>query len=159
MKKINLFKLVVSLILCQFAGFVGSLFTSPAIPSWYAYLEKPSFTPPNWLFSPVWITLFVFMGISLYLLWHRSSADKGRNKALIYFSVQLSLNVLWSVIFFGLRHPFLALIEIILLWVAILLSIIYSFRVSKTAGVLLIPYIFWVSFAAVLNFSIWNLNA
>jgi benzodiazapine receptor len=158
MTKKDLFKLILSLIICQLAGFVGSLFTSPSITAWYAYLNKPSFTPPNWLFSPVWISLFVVMGVSLFLVWQKTLHNPEVRVALLWFFVQLVLNVLWSAIFFGLKSPFFAFVEIIFLWIAILIAIIKSFRVSGLAGVLLIPYILWVSFAAVLNFSIWNLN-
>jgi benzodiazapine receptor len=158
MTKKDLFKLILCLIVCQLAGFVGSLFTSPRIPAWYASLNKPSFTPPNWVFSPVWISLFVIMGISLFLVWQKTLRHPYVRVALLWFVVQLALNMLWSIIFFGLKSPFFAFIEIIFLWIAILITIIRSFRVSRLPGVLLIPYILWVSFAAVLNFSIWNLN-
>lgn len=155
----DLYKLIPSLIICQLVGFVGSLFTSPSIYEWYVYLDKPSFTPPNWVFSPVWISLFVLMGISLFLLWDKTLRDRLVRVALFWFAVQLVLNMLWSIIFFGLKSPFFAFIEIIFLWISIVLTIINSFKVSRLAGALLIPYIVWVSFAAVLNFSIWNLNA
>lgn len=159
MQKRVIFKLIVSLIICQLAGFVGSLFTTPSIPVWYASLAKPSFTPPNWVFSPVWISLFVLMGISLFLLWEKTLHFPGVKTAIFWFAVQLGLNMLWSILFFGLKSPFLALIEIIVLWIAIFLTILKSLRVSKLAGVLLIPYLIWVSFAAGLNYSIWTLNA
>ena len=159
MQKRVIFKLIVSLIICQLAGFVGSLFTTPSIPTWYASLAKPSFTPPNWVFSPVWISLFVLMGISLFLLWEKTLHFPGVKTAIFWFAVQLGLNMLWSILFFGLKSPFLALIEIIVLWIAIFLTILKSLRVSKLAGVLLIPYLIWVSFAAGLNYSIWTLNA
>jgi benzodiazapine receptor len=159
MQKGVIFKLIVSLIICQLAGFVGSLFTTPSIPTWYASLAKPSFTPPNWVFSPVWISLFVLMGISLFLLWEKTLHYPGVRTALFWFAVQLGLNILWSILFFGLKSPFFALIEIIVLWIAIFLTILKSLRVSKLAGVLLIPYLIWVGFAAGLNYSIWSLNA
>ncbi len=159
MKKSDILKLIVSLIICQLAGFVGSLFTTPSIPTWYASLDKPAFTPPNWVFSPVWISLFVVMGISLFLVWQKSLHYPGVSGALFWFGIQLILNMLWSVLFFGLKSPFLAFIGIIFLWVAILLTMIKSFKVSRLAGVLFVPYILWVSFAAFLNFSIWSLNA
>jgi benzodiazapine receptor len=157
--KRNILKLVASLIICQLAGIIGSFFTTPAIPIWYVSLEKPSFTPPDAVFSPVWITLFVLMGISLYFIWRELPRQQGAKIALYFFILQLVLNVCWSIIFFGLQNPFAAFIEIIILWIAILLTILVSFRVSKTAAILLIPYILWVSFAAVLNFFIWNLNS
>ncbi|UCC40783.1 MAG: tryptophan-rich sensory protein [Candidatus Aminicenantes bacterium] len=159
MGKKDLLKLIISLIICQLAGVIGSLFTSPAIPTWYASLKKPSFNPPNWVFSPVWITLFVLMGISLFLLWRKTAEDKKVKTAVMFFAIQLVLNMCWSAIFFGLKAPFFAFIEIIFLWIAILLTILKSYKVSKAAGALLIPYILWVSFAAVLNFFLWNLNA
>ena len=159
MKKSDILKLIISLIICQLAGFVGSLFTTPSIPTWYASLEKPSFNPPNWVFSPVWISLFVLMGISLFLVWQKTLHYPGVSSALFWFGIQLFLNMLWSVLFFGLKSPFFAFVGIIFLWVAIFLTLIKSFKVSRLAGVLLVPYICWVSFAAVLNFSIWNLNA
>ncbi len=155
---IGILKLVVSIIVCQLAGVIGSIFTTPAIPSWYATLKKPSFTPPNWLFGPVWITLFVLMGTAAFLVWNKGLSNKQVKIALSMFAVQLALNVLWSAMFFGLRSPLAGLIEIVILWIAILFTIVSFFKVSQTAGFLLIPYILWVSFAAVLNFSIWRLN-
>jgi len=157
MKINDILKLVASVILCQIAGFLGSLFTTPAIPTWYKTLNKPFFTPPNWIFSPVWISLFILMGISLFFVWRMQGHPRLRI-ALLFFFVQLILNVLWSVAFFGLRSPLLGLIDIILLWIAILFTILNFLKVSKFAGVLLIPYFLWVSFAAVLNFFLWVLN-
>ena len=159
MQKRVIIKLIASLIICQLAGFVGSLFTAPSIPVWYDSLAKPSFTPPNWVFSPVWISLFVLMGISLFLLWEKTLHYPGVKTAMLWFAVQLVLNMLWSILFFGFKSPFLALIEIIVLWIAIFITILKSLRVSKLSGVLLIPYLIWVSFAAGLNYSIWTLNA
>jgi tryptophan-rich sensory protein len=157
MKIIDILKLVVSIILCQLAGFLGSLFTTPAIPTWYTTLHKPSFTPPNWIFGPVWISLFVLMGISLFMVWRHQDHSQFKI-AFIFFFVQLILNVLWSAAFFGLKSPLLGLIDIVLLWIAILVTIKTFFKVSKTAGLLLLPYILWVSFAILLNFSLWILN-
>ena len=157
MKPADFLKLVASVILCQIAGFLGSLFTTPAIPTWYATLKKPFFTPPNWIFSPVWISLFLLMGISLFFVWRRQGHPQFK-KALVFFFVQLILNVLWSLAFFGLQLPLLGLIDIILLWIAILLTIQAFLRVSKFAGVLLVPYLLWVSFATLLNFALWILN-
>ncbi len=154
----NILKLVTSIFICLFAGFIGSIFTSPSIPTWYATLTKPSFNPPSWIFAPVWTTLFVLIGISLYMVWNKGLQDKKVKISLFIFSVQLVLNVLWSFLFFGLHSPFYAFLEIIILWAAIVLTIVNFFKVSRTAGLLLLPYIFWVSFAAILNFSIWRLN-
>jgi len=151
-------KLVFSLLICQLAGFVGSLFTSPAIPGWYQTLEKPFFTPPSWLFAPAWITLYLLMGIALFLVLRKGLKKKGIKIALIFFFIQLFLNSLWSIIFFGLKSPFWAFMEIIILWLFILLTIIKFFKISKASGWLMIPYILWVTFASILNFSIFYLN-
>ena len=151
-------KLIVSITICLFAGFLGSFFTIPAIPTWYATLAKPSFAPPNWLFFPVWTILFVMMGISLYLVWRKGLEGQQIKKALVIFAVQLILNVLWSAAFFGLRSPLSGLIEISILWISIAFTIMIFMKISRTAGLLLIPYIIWVSFAAILNFMIWRLN-
>lgn len=154
----NITKLVSSIVICQLAGIIGSFFTFPSITTWYAALEKPSFNPPNWVFSPVWITLFILMGVSLYLVWSEGIKTKYVKMALTLFGIQLSLNILWSIIFFGLKSPFFAFIEIVILWVAILATIFKFSKISRTAAYLLIPYLLWVSFAAVLNFSIWVIN-
>jgi benzodiazapine receptor len=155
----DLLKLIASIIICQLAGFIGSLFTTPAIPTWYATLRKPTFTPPSWVFFPVWTTLFLLMGISLFLVWQKTLKERKVKIALSLFAIQLVLNTLWSIFFFGLKSPLLAFIEIVILWFAILLTILKFFKVSKPAGILLLPYILWVSWAAVLNFFLWNLNA
>jgi len=150
-------KLVTSIIICQLAGIIGSVFTMPAIGSWYAGLKKPSFNPPNWLFGPVWGLLYLLMGISLYLVWSKKELA-GAKTALIFFAIQLLLNTLWSIIFFGLRLPLAAFLEILVLWLFILLTILKFFPLSKVAAYLLIPYLFWVSFASLLNFYIARLN-
>jgi tryptophan-rich sensory protein len=157
MKGIDILKLVTSVILCQIAGFLGSLFTTPAIPTWYKTLNKPFFTPPNWIFSPVWISLFVLMGISLFFVWRRPDHPQFK-PALLFFFVQLILNIFWSIAFFGLKSPLLGLMDIVLLWIAILFTILNFFKVSKFSGALLVPYLLWVSFAALLNFFLWILN-
>jgi len=157
--KINNFLLLLSsIIICQMAGIIGSVFTTPAITTWYANINKPSFNPPNWLFAPVWTTLFLLMGIALFLIWKKGLNRKDVKTAFSVFMFHLVLNTLWSILFFGLKSPFAAFIEIIFLWIFILISIILFFRISKIAAYLLIPYIFWVSFASVLNFAIWRLN-
>jgi tryptophan-rich sensory protein len=157
MKIMDILKLSASIILCQLAGWIGSLATIPSIPTWYETLKKPSFTPPNWIFGPVWISLYAVMGISLFLVWRDLSKPKVKT-ALILFFVQLIFNILWSLAFFGLRSTLAGLIDIFLLWVAILLTIKNFFNVSKIAGLLLLPYLLWVSFAVLLNFSLWLLN-
>lgn len=154
----RIFNLILAILICQGAGLIGSIFTISAIPSWYAGLEKPSFSPPNWLFAPVWFLLYTLMGIAAYLIWDRGVGKKEVKTALTLFAVQLVLNSLWSVIFFGLRLPQYAFLEIVALWVFILLTILSFYKISKTAGLLLLPYILWVSFAAILNLFIVRLN-
>jgi len=154
----QIIKLVVSIVICQLAGFIGSLLTTPSISTWYASLNKPSFNPPNWVFAPVWTTLFVLMGISVYLVWNQGLQNAPVKRALIIFLVQLGLNVFWSFLFFKLQSPTYAFMEITVLWIAIALTIVAFFRISRPAAFLLIPSIVWVSFAAVLNSSIARLN-
>ena len=148
-------KLIASILICQIAGIIGSIFTAPSITSWYADLQKPAFSPPNWVFGPVWITLYTLMGISLYLVWNKK---KNVKIPLTLFSIQLILNSIWSIIFFGLQNPFYALIEIIILWIMILLTIISFYKISKKASFLLLPYIIWVTVATFLNYYILILN-
>lgn len=147
-------KLALCLLLPQAAGAVGALFTTPNIPTWYATLPKPALAPPNWVFGPVWTTLFLLMGIAAYLLWRRGLSRPGARLALSLFLVQLGLNVLWSALFFGMRNPAAAFSEIIVLWLAIAATIAAFYRVSRTAAALLVPYLLWVSFASYLNFGI-----
>ncbi len=137
----------------------GLLFTTrQALSSWYANLNKPFFTPPGWLFGPVWTTLYLLMGIAAFLLWQKGLENRTVRIALLFFLIQLALNALWTPLFFGLQMPLLAFVEIIFLLAAILLTIIFFAKVSALAAVLLCPYILWVAFAAVLNASIWILN-
>lgn len=157
-KKANIPLLIGCILLSEFAGAIGSIFTMPMIPNWYAALNKPAFSPPNWIFAPVWTTLFVLMGIALYLVLEKGFEKKGVKKAVACFGAQLGLNVIWSFLFFGLMSPFLAFVEIIFLWAAIALTIKSFYPLSKKAAWLLIPYICWVSFAAFLNFAVWMLN-
>jgi len=151
----NITKLIVSIAIPLIAGFIGGIFTTKSIPNWYATIQKPSFNPPNWIFGPVWTTLFILMGIALYLVW---TSGKANNAALWIFGIQLALNVLWSIIFFGLHSPLWAFVDIIALWLAILATIISFFSVSPPAAYLLVPYILWVSFATILNWKIMVLN-
>ena len=158
MKIVNILRLIVSILICQLAGFIGSIFTTPAIPTWYESLKKPLFNPPNWIFGPVWVSLYLLMGISLFVIWQRRANNLQTKRGLILFFAQLILNAFWSVAFFGLKSPFSGFIIIVLLWVAIFLTIQNFLKISKIAALLLLPYILWVSFAAVLNFSLWILN-
>ncbi len=152
-------KFIVSIFVCLMAGFLGSLATRSSIPTWYAGLTKPLFNPPNQIFAPVWTILYILMAVSAFVIWRKGLQNRYVKLALSIFAVQLVLNVLWSILFFGLRLPFPAFIEIIILWIAILFTILIFRKISMTAALLLIPYILWVSFAAVLNFSLWRLNS
>ena len=154
--KLDYSKLLPAVVICQLAGIIGSIFTMEAIPTWYATLVKPSFVPPNWLFAPVWTALYLMMGVALYFVVLKKG--KAVDLAVKIFGVQLSLNILWSFIFFGQRNPMLAFFEIILLWLAILLTIVKFDKVSRPAALLMVPYLLWVTFAAYLNYSIWLLN-
>jgi tryptophan-rich sensory protein len=137
---------------------LGSVFTAPAIGTWYAGLVKPSFNPPNWLFGPVWISLYFIMGVSAYLVWRNGLEKREARTAMFAFLIQLLLNAAWTPVFFGLRHPEAALAVIIALWLAILATVLSFRKVSVLAALLLIPYLAWVSFAAVLNAAIAYLN-
>lgn len=182
MKKFsNTSKFLISVLICELAGVIGSFATAPVIDTWYEELTKPGIAPPGWIFAPVWIILFFLMGISLYLVWKKkwrvkiSESDRKKiywncfskklwvgswkeENAVMIFALQLFLNIWWSIIFFGFQSPIGAFFEIVALWIAILYTIINFWRISKSAAYLLIPYIIWVSFAAVLNFLFWQLN-
>jgi tryptophan-rich sensory protein len=158
MKARDIWKLVVSIVASLAAGAIGSIFTRQAIPTWYATLEKPAFNPPNWVFMPVWTLLYIMMGVAAFLVWRKGLENRQVRIALIVFLVQLVLNALWSVAFFGLESPLFGLIVIAALWVAILFTTLMFYRISWVAGVLMLPYLLWVTFAAVLNESIWLLN-
>jgi len=154
----NILKLIAAVLFCQAAGLLGALATTPSIGGWFKGLAKPSFNPPNWIFGPVWTTLYLLMGIALFLVWRRGLKTAGVKAALVLFLIQLVLNVLWSVLFFGLHQPALAFFEIAALWVLILLTMLKFFGFSRPAGWLLFPYLLWVSFASLLNFFLWRLN-
>ncbi|MBU1197771.1 tryptophan-rich sensory protein [Candidatus Micrarchaeota archaeon] len=156
--KTDYFKLVVSIGVSVLAGLIGGFFTSPAIPTWYAGLVKPWFTPPSWVFAPVWTVLYVLMGIALYLVWVNAKKKKEARRALPVFGAQLVLNALWSLAFFGWRTPFYGLVVIALLWMVLAFTLALFWRVDKRAGWLLVPYLVWTTFAAFLNLSIWQLN-
>lgn len=155
----NFFKLIIAIAVSEVAGIIGSVFTMSAIPTWYAGLAKSSLNPPAWIFGPVWTTLFAIMGVAAWLIWKNGITRKDVKIALIIFDIQLILNVLWSIIFFGWHSPGWAFVEIIFLWIAILATIIIFAKISRPAAWLLAPYIIWVSFAGYLNFSIWQINS
>lgn len=154
----NTFKLIFSILGCELVGILGSIFTVSSIPTWYATLNKPPFSPPNWLFGPVWTTLYALMGVSFYLIWKQGWKKKKIKTAGTYFLSQLGLNFIWSPIFFGLKSPLFALIVILAMWILIIFTMKKTYPVSKLAVYLLVPYLLWVSFASVLNASIVLLN-
>lgn len=154
----NTAKLVIAIVGSELAGIIGSVFTAPAIAGWYTTIAKPELNPPAWVFGPVWTTLFALMGIAAFLVWKQGLERRDVRIALGIFVAQLALNTLWSILFFGLQNPGAAFIEIVILWFAILATIVAFARISRPAGWLLVPYILWVSFASYLNFSIWMLN-
>lgn len=153
----RLLKLFFAVLICEGIGILGSFFTISEITTWYATLNKPFFNPPNWIFGPVWTSLYALMGVSIFLMLEQKLKNE-ENKIIFLFSLQLFLNFLWSVIFFGFHLPLLALIEILLLWGSILYLIIKFYKYSKPASFLLVPYLLWVSFATLLNASIVILN-
>jgi len=151
-------KLLAAIVICNLAGIIGSLVTTTGEGSWYAAIEKPPFNPPGFVFGPVWTTLYILMGISLYLIWMEGTGRREVRLALIFFSTQLVLYALWTFLFFGLQSPFLGLVEIIILWLFIVATIVAFYRINKTAAFLMVPYLAWVTFAAFLTYSIWILN-
>jgi tryptophan-rich sensory protein len=153
----NAVAFVVCLAACFGAAAIGSLFTGPAVGTWYQQIRKPAFSPPDWLFGPVWTTLYAMMAVAAWLVW-RKGDTAARSAALALFGLQLVLNAAWSPIFFRLRSFGGAFADIVALWLAILATLVAFLRVSAPAGILLVPYLGWVSFAAVLNFAIWRLN-
>ena len=152
-------KLLFSLVLCLSAGGIGSYFTMPSIGTWYDFLQKPVFTPPNWIFAPVWTLLYIMMGIALYCVWKKhGQKDQSKVYAYTWFGIQLSLNVMWSAVFFGMHSIFGGLLVIAGLWLAITVTIL-KFREQVPSTVwLLVPYLLWVSYACLLNYSLWHLN-
>ncbi len=131
--------------------------TVPNIPTWYNFLNKPAFQPPNWVFGPAWTVLYILMAVAAWLVW--CSANSGRRRLpLTWFIIQLALNALWSPLFFGAHLILPALFDIGLLWIAIVATIVTFWPVNRTAGLLMLPYLAWVSFASLLNFAIWRLN-
>jgi tryptophan-rich sensory protein len=144
-------------LLCFLAAGIGGLVTAPRIRDWYAELAKPEWTPPDWIFGPVWTLLYLMMAIAAWMVWRKAGAARGR-RPFTLFGIQLALNVLWSVLFFGLRSPGIAAVEVLLLWAAIAWTLSAFWRWSRWAGVLMVPYLVWVGYAAVLNWAIWSLN-
>ncbi len=155
----NGLQLIFSIVICELAGVIGAIFSMRSISTWYYTLEKPIFNPPNWIFAPVWTLLFALMGLSIFLIWKSTSVAPTQKKlAIRIFVSQLCLNILWSILFFGLHSPSAALVEIIGLLAMIVATLFVFDKISKVASYILIPYLAWVSFASVLNFTIWFLN-
>ncbi len=153
----NYLLLLLSVLTAQAAGAIGSYFTFPNISSWYNLLHKPTFSPPNWLFGPVWTLLYTLMGIAAWLIWNQHK-KKNTATAIALYGFQLALNLLWSIVFFGWHNITGGLMVIALLWLMILATIIEFWKLSRPAAYLLIPYLAWVSFASLLNFALWQLN-
>ena len=152
-------RILTVVVTCLVIGYFSGMVTKSAIVTWYPTLVKPSFNPPNWIFAPVWSMLYIMMGVAAGLVWNRIEFEKELvKKALVLFAIQLALNALWSYLFFGLKNPMLAGIEIVLLWLMIFETYSKFVKINKIAGYLFIPYLLWVSFAMVLNGSIWWLN-
>jgi len=157
MNKSQIFKLLASLALPLVLGAIAGLFTAEAVPEWYETLNRPPFNPPNWLFGPVWTTLYILLGISLFLIW-KQSASKERNLAIFVFLLQQALNFGWSFIFFYYNMIGFALIEIILLWISIIIMLVLFYKIKPMAAYINIPYLIWVTFATILNASYYLLN-
>lgn len=149
-------RLIVCIAVCLGAAWFGSSLTRPGLQPWYANLTKPTWTPPNWMFGPVWTVLFLMMAIAAWLIWRKAGLTSVPTRL---FLLQLFLNVTWSGLFFRLHSPGAACVEIVLLWSVILVTMIVFWRVVPIAGWLLLPYLIWVGYAAALNFSIWRLNS
>lgn len=152
-------KIAIALLVCLAVGYSASTVTRPSVETWYPTLIKPIFNPPNWIFMPMWTLLYILMAVAAGLVWDKiKEQNEAVKKALLFFIIQLTLNAIWSYLFFGLKNPLLALIEIALLWLMIYETYLKFIKINKTAGYLLIPYMAWVAFAAILNASIWWLN-
>lgn len=155
----NILKLIISVAIPVAAGAVSGFFTSTGLGSWYQSIIKPSWNPPGWVFGPVWTLLYIMMGIALYLVWKTGAASALKKTAITLFAIQLALNFFWSFIFFNQQQIGWALVEIITMWFAILLTIFSFSKINNTSSWLLVPYISWVSFATILNYTIWKLNS
>ena len=154
----SFFKLLVTIIVCELAGIIGTPFTSSEIPTWYAGLVKPALNPPSWIFGPVWTILYILMGIAVFLVWKKGFSRPDVKKAVKVFALQLILNATWSIVFFGLHSPLWAFVIVVAMWLAIIWTMVVFYKISKPAMWLLVPYIVWVTFASYLNYSIVVLN-
>lgn len=155
----NTAKLIIAILIPLIVGFTSGFFTAGNVSGWYQTIQKPSWNPPSWIFGPVWTTLYILMGISLFLVSRSDAAENVKRTAIILFAAQLVFNFFWSLIFFEMHQPGWAFVEILVMWVLILLTIFSFGKISSLAAWLLVPYISWVSFASILNYTIWRLNA
>lgn len=154
----DLIGLVAFLALCLVVSGLGGAITATSVGTWYPSLEKPFFNPPNWVFAPVWTTLYVLMATAGWRIWRSRATWPARRSALAVFALQLGLNLLWSALFFGARRPDWALIEIVLLLAVIMVNAVRFWRIDRPAGALFVPYVLWVGYAMALNAAIWWLN-
>lgn len=153
--------LVLAVVAAEIVGAVGGIATASSVDTWYTTLTRPEFAPPNWVFAPVWITLFAFMGVAAWLVWRRADRPAHRTearRALTVFGLQFAVNVAWSFAFFGARSPLAGLVVIAALWLLVGTTIVGFWRVDRRAAALMLPYIAWVSFAGLLNYGFWALN-
>ncbi|MCK9379136.1 MAG: tryptophan-rich sensory protein [Candidatus Moranbacteria bacterium] len=157
--KMNKIKLSISIVIPLFAGFLGSIFTNTSVATWYQTLSVPPLNPPSWVFAPVWTVLYIMMGIAFYLVWRKKETGRDIFWSVWIFFVQLFFNILWSLLFFGMENPMLALWGVGMLWITIFLNVIAFARVEKKSAWLMLPYLVWVSFAAYLNYAIFILNS
>ena len=155
----NTVKLIIAIIVPQAVGIISGLLTASGTREWYSTLTKPSFNPPAWVFGPVWTVLYLMMGVAAFLVWKKGLEEPGVKIAMLLFLVQLGLNAVWPLLFFGMHAPGIAFVEILILWAAIGATLIAFGAQNIVAGALLVPYLAWVSFAAVLNFWLWRLNS
>ncbi|AEM69991.1 TspO and MBR like protein [Allomuricauda ruestringensis DSM 13258] len=151
--------ITICVVVCLLIGFLSSIATQSSVNDWYLTLNKPSFTPPNWLFAPVWTALYIMMGISAGIVWSKGYHHIWVKTALYHFVFQLLLNALWSIVFFGLKNPLSGMVVILALLTMIILTIKWFKVISNPAALLLVPYLLWVAYAAALNYKIWELNA
>ena len=151
-------KLIISILICQLVGITSALLSTTQNNVWFESIVKPSWNPPGYLFGPVWTILYLLMGISLWIIWKSNAYEPMKTEALLFFATQLFLNFWWSILFFKFHSPFIAFIAITLLFILIFLTIFRFVEISKTAAWLLVPYISWVCFAAILNYNLWKLN-
>lgn len=155
----NNWKLGICILICQITGIVSGLLTTTQNNVWYNTIVKPSWNPPGYLFGPVWTILYVFMAISLWMVWKNDANESMKQEAMLFFAAQLFLNFWWTILFFKFHSPLWAFVDIILMIVLIFITIFRFSEISKTAAWLLVPYISWVCFAAILNYNLWKLNS